>query len=238
MIDATQAAHGTPMQTLIRAAVVITVAGTLFACKPKADPTPVADVAPAEEIGTELDENMLEACLITITEPESIRWTTYWDAAAVMNNSESPSNARSIYWANEEERKSLGRSSSAAPLTIRCSSNDSPSISLSFSSYSSTEQQVPLDSGEYEIVPSSAGDPQPGQFVAGSVLFDQRTIEPISGTLTIDRFDLDGVRGSFRMDGRERGEDGEEFRLEGTFDLPCGGGAMESACESTRSVSR
>jgi hypothetical protein len=227
------------MQTLFRAAVIIAVAGTLFACKPKPEPVPVAEAEAADETDTGPGENALEACVITMTEPEQIRWTTYWDAAAGVNNTESASSAHSVYWANEEERKSLGRSSSAAPLTIQCSSNDSPNISVSFSSYSSTDKDIPLDSGEYAIVGSAGGDPQPGQFQAGPVLYDQRTVEVTGGTLTIDRLDMEGVRGAFRVDGREAGadgEDGQEFRFEGTFEIPCRGGSMESACESNKAV--
>ncbi|HEY6123553.1 MAG TPA: hypothetical protein VIV63_02790 [Steroidobacteraceae bacterium] len=225
------------MQTLIRAAVVIAVAGTLFACKPKPEAKPVAEAEATDDSEAGPGENLLEACVITMTEPELVRWTTYWDAAAGVNNTESESIARSEFWANDEEKKSLSRSSSAAPLTIQCSSNDEPSIAVSFSSYSSTMNDIPLGSGEYAIVSSSGGDPQPGQFQAGPVLYDQRTIAVTGGTLTIDRFDMEGVRGAFRVDGKADGEDGEEgqeYRFEGTFEIPCRGGSMESACESNK----
>jgi hypothetical protein len=222
------------MQTLIRAAVVIAVAGTLFACKPKPEPVAVAEEEPAEEAEAAASQNLLEACTIKMTQPESLSWTTYWDAGSLASGAETPSIVRSAYWANEEERKTLTQTNSVEPLTIRCSSDESPNISISFSSYSSPLATVPLGSGEYPIVGS--GDPPPGTFRAGSITYDQRTIEVTDGSLTIDRFDMDGVRGSFRMDGKEEGENAGEFRFEGTFDLPCRGGPLESGCEANKSV--
>jgi hypothetical protein len=225
------------MQTLIRAAVVLAFAGTLFACKPKPEPVPVAEAEPEEEAEAATTENMIEACTITMTEPESMSWTTYWSAEQLSNSSETPSNARSAYWANEEERKTLTQTNSVEPLLIHCSSDESPSISISFTSYTSPLNTVPFGSGEYEIVGGADGDPPPGKFRAGSIIYDQRKIEPTSGSLSIDRFDADGVRGSFRMDGKETGDDGAEFRFEGTFDIPCVGGPLESGCEANKSVS-
>jgi hypothetical protein len=222
------------MQTLIRAAVVLAFAGTLFACKPKPEPAPVAEAEEEQEAEAASTGEMIEACTITMTEPESVRWTTYWDTEQLVNMSESPSSARSAYWADEEERKTLAKTNAVEPLVIRCSSDESPSIAISFMSYTSPLASVPLGSGEYEIV-GGAGDPPPGKFKGGSIAYDQRTLEPTTGTLSIDRFDMDGVRGSFRMDAKE-GEDGEEFRFEGTFDIPCRGGQLESACESRQSV--
>lgn len=224
------------MQTLIRAAVVLAFAGTLFACKPKPEPAPVAEAEPEQEAEAPSGENLIEACTITMTEPESVSWTTYWSTEQLSNAAESPSSARSAYWANEEERKTLTQTNAVEPLVIRCSSDESPNVSLSFSSYTSPLKTVPLGSGEYEIVGGAEGDPPPGKFRGGSIIYDQRTIEPTSGTLTIDRFDMDGVRGSFRMDAKEEGENGADFRFEGTFDIPCRGGPLESACEANKSV--
>ncbi|HEU4779487.1 MAG TPA: hypothetical protein VFS58_06350 [Steroidobacteraceae bacterium] len=230
------------MQPLIRAAVFIAVAGTLFACSPKAEPEAepeaVAETAPAPEADPAANDNMMEACVITMTEPEPIRVTTYWDAASRMNQSDSPSSARSVYWASAEEKASFTRGSSAGQLNIRCTSRSSPRISLSISAHTSTEQEVPLGAGEYPIVGNAQGALQPGQFLASSVLFDQYRIDPTGGTLTIDRFDMDGVRGSFRIEGTEAGANGGDVRLEGTFDIPCRGGPTEGACESSRSLSR
>ena len=218
------------MQTLIRAAVVLAFAGTLFACKPKPEPVAVAEEAPAEEAEEGSSEHLLEACTIKITEPEQVSWTTYWDAESLASGAENPSSARSAYWANEEERKTLAKTNSVEPLTIRCSSDESPNISISFSWYSSPLATVPLNSGEYPIV--GDGDPEPGQFKAGSVIYrSAHDRADYRLALVIDRFDMDGVRGSFRMDGKEEGEDGAEFRFEGTFDIPCRGGPLESACE-------
>jgi hypothetical protein len=179
---------------------------------------------------------MLEACTIKMSQPEATEWTTYWNTAAVLQDGEGPSSARSEFWANDEEKQALARSSQALPLSIRCSSDEQPTLSISLAAITSTEKEVPMDGGEYTIVGN--GQVQPGQFLAAPVMFGQRMFEVTRGTLNVDRFDSSGVRGRFRLEGTETSGDGAEVELEGSFDIPCRGGSMESACDGNRTVAQ
>jgi len=231
------ASHGSPMQTLLRASLVIAVTSMLFACKPKPEPEQVAEAESAdaepEEQASSFDNTMIEACEISMSGAESQDWTTYWDAAS----SASPSSARSIYWADEDEKQLLLKRSVPTPLTIQCSSKESPKVSISLSAPTSKEENVPLVAADYGIVGNASGAPLPGQFQVGTISVGERRFEVASGTLQISGFDTYGVRGSFQMQGAEAGEDGEAFTLEGTFDIPCRGGPMEGECEANKAVS-
>jgi hypothetical protein len=219
------------MRSIIRATVFLAATGVLFACKPKPEPVQVAEEEPTEQVDEAPAAEMIEACRLSLTEPEQHDWTTYWDTSAVLMNGESPSSAHSVYWANPEERAELIRSKSAVTLTVRCTSAGPPSITMSLAALGASITDVPMGSGEYQVV-GNAQELQPGQFLAATVTLDQRTFIPTGGTISIDRFDLDGVRGSFRIEGKESGEGGVEFRLDGDFNMPCRGGAMESLCEA------
>ena len=176
---------------------------------------------------------MLEACQISMSGAESEDWTTYWNAAS----SVSPSSARSIYWADEDEKQLLLKRTVPTPLSFQCSSNESPKVSISLSAPTSREENVPLVAAQYGIVGKNSGAPLPGQFQVGTISVGDRRFEVASGTLQISGFDTYGVRGSFQMQGSETGEDGEAFTLEGTFDIPCRGGSMEGECEANKAVS-
>ncbi len=227
------------MHTLLRASLVIAVTSMLFACKPKPAPAPVAEAEsaaaskPVADEGSTFDGSMIEACDISMSEPESQDWTTYWDAAS----RSSPSSARSIYWANEEEKQVLFKRSVPMPLTIQCSNNTSPAINVSFTSPTSKEENVPLVSGQYAVVGKASGAPLPGQFQAGTIVAGERRFEVASGTLQITGFDTYGVRGTFQLQGAEAGENGEAFALEGSFEIPCRGGSMESECDASSAIS-
>lgn len=226
------------MHTLLRASLLIAVSSMLFACKPKPAPEQVAEAESAEaepeaDDESSFNETMLEACQISMSGAESQDWTTYWNAAS----SVSPSSARSIYWADEEEKQLLLKRSVPTPLTIQCSSSESPKVSISLSAPTSNEEKVPMVAADYGIVGKAAGRPLPGQFQVGTIAVGERRFEVTSGTLQISGFDTYGVRGSFQMQGSEAGEDGEAFTLEGTFDIPCRGGSMEGECEANKAVS-
>jgi hypothetical protein len=227
-----------PISAVVFIATAIAMAGLLLACKPKAEPAPVVAKAPVEEAPAAPGAEMLEACTIKMSQPEVNEWTTYWDTSAVLQDGEGPSSAHSVFWANDEEKKKLARGSSALPLSIRCTSDGPPSFSVSMAAFTSTEKEVPMDSGEYTVVGKAQGQVQPGQFLASSIMLGQRMFEVTRGTLNIDRFDTSSVRGRFRLEGTESGENGAEFELEGSFDIPCRGGSMESACEARRTVAR
>jgi hypothetical protein len=220
------------MRSIIRATVFLAATGVLFACKPKPEPVEVAE---QEDTAEQVDETpaaeMIEACRLALTEPEQHDWTTYWDTSAVLANGESPSSVHSIYWSSPEETTELIRSKSAVTLTLRCTSAGPPSITMSLAALGASTRDVPMSAGDYQVV-GNAQELQPGQFLAATVSLDQRTFIPSGGSLTIDRFDMEGVRGSFRIEGKESGDDGVEFRLSGDFNMPCRGGAMESLCEA------
>jgi hypothetical protein len=223
------------MHTLLRASLVFAVASTLFACKPKPAEVPVAEAEATEEEETAVTETMVEACRIKLSEPEALEWTTYWEAASGPNAGPSPSSAQSFHWADADEKKLLIQRDATAPLSIVCG-GDSPAVYVSLSAFNSGEQTIPMDAGEYPIVGKVEGEVPPGQFQAGPILAGERRLEPTSGTLQIDRFDTSGVRGAFRIQGTVEGTDGEEFNLEGSFDIPCRGDSMESLCEADKTV--
>ena len=225
------------MHTLLRASLVIVVTSMLFACKPKPAPEQVAeaespDTEVAEEESSSSDNTMIEACELSMSGAESQEWTTYWNAAS----SASPSSARSIYWADEDEKALLLKRSVPTPLTIQCSSNESPKFSVSMTAPTSREEDVPLVAGQYAIVGKGTA-PLPKQFQVGTITAGERRFEAVSGTLQLSGFDSYGVRGSFQIQGAEAGEDGEAFTLEGSFDIPCRGGPMEGECDSNSAVS-
>jgi hypothetical protein len=63
------------------------------------------------------------------------------------------------------------------------------------------------------------------------LMFDGRAFDSRSGTLTISRFDMQGVAGSFVIDGAEMNEEAAPIHIEGTFDIPCRAIQLESDCE-------
>ena len=138
----------------------------------------------------------------------------------------------------KKSQKSLARGSSALPLSISCTSDGPPAMAVSMAAFTSRAADIPFDGGEYPVVGKSQGEVKPGQFLAAPVMFGERMFEVTRGTLNVDRFDSSGVRGRFRLEGTESGEGGEAFELEGSFDIPCRGGAMESACEANRTVAQ
>jgi hypothetical protein len=217
--------------------LLVAITGLLFACKKAPPPEPVAqEEEPAEEAAADPTAGMIEACTIRMAQPQANEWTTYWDTAAQPTDGEGPSSAHSEFWANDEEKRSLNRGSTAMPLSIRCSADGPPVIAVALSAFSSTEREIPFDSGEYPIVGKSDGGVPPGQFLAAPVMYGDRMFEVTRGTLNVDRFDSGGVRGRFRIEATETGGSGEEAEIEGTFDIPCRGGPMEGACDGNRTV--
>jgi len=227
------------MHTFLRASLVIAVTSMLFACKPKPAPEqvveaePVAEAEPEAEKGSTFDGTLVEACRISISGAESKDWTTYWNAVSKA----SASSAHSIYWADEDEKQLILTRSVPTPLTIQCSSDESPRVSITLSAPTSREEDVPLAARDYQIVGKSSGSPLPGQFQVGTVAVGDRRFEPASGALQITGFDTYGVRGNFQIQGNEASEDGEAFVLEGSFDIPCRGGAMEGECDANKAIS-
>ena len=223
------------MRTFIRATFVLATAAALFACKPKTEaPAPVAaepeaeESAPAEQTATLRDGN-IEACKLTQSAPESADWATSWNPAG------SASEVRSIYWSNDVEKTAKASNGQAVPLEVTCSSSDSPSISVNLTARTSKESDIPMGPGTYPITGRQQNEVKPGAFLANVLSFDGRTFDSRKGSITITRFDSDGVAGSFVIDGEELAEGKASIHLEGSFEMPCRGDQLESACTANKS---
>jgi len=222
------------MRTVKLATLVIAASASLFACKPKEEAkAPVAEVteeaAAPEESATAAAVDRREACNITMTAPESNDWTTYWEPSGAGGNG-----AKSIHWANATEKEARAANLLSIPLEITCTSSESPNISITLSASQSTEEDVPMAPGSYPIWGREQSPLQGKQFLAASLSFNGRTFDSRNGTITVSEFSSEGVKGSFILDGAEmQTEAAEPIHIEGTFDFPCRGGLLESACTAT-----
>ena len=223
------------MRTVKFASLVIAASAVLFACKPKEE-TPVAAEGASE--GATQEEaapaaatvDRREACNLTLSAPENADWTTYWEAAGDAGNG-----AKSIHWANDTEKAAQASNFLAIPLEITCTSNNSPNVSITLSAQNSSESDVPMGAGSYPIWGRVQPPVKAGQFLTTSLVFDGRTFDSRSGTITISEFTTEGVKGSFTLDGAEMNvAEPAPIHLQGTFEFPCRGGMMESACTASR----
>lgn len=176
----------------------------------------------------------IEACRIRMTVPEKHEWTTWWDPKGVALSGEGPSSAHSVYWANRKEKQNLRDNQTAMPLDINCGNEGPPEIRISLAAIASTEKDLPLGPGTYAIVGKAAGEVQPGQFLAGGLVFKKAEYDARGGTLKIDRFDKEGVAGSFVIDGVEALGGARRIHLEGSFEIPCRGGMLETECKANK----
>ncbi len=220
------------MRTLIKAMLVLGASASLFACKPKEEPpAPVAAVveeaAPTEAVAQVVADEQPEACDLTITAPQPVDVTTRWSKTGG-----AASHVRSIHWASTAEKDAMPTKNPAVPLEISCSSHDSPDVTILISAVTSTEDDVPMTSGSYPIVGMTQPKAKPGEFLMRKLSYDGRLFDSRSGTLTISHFGSRGVEGSFTIDGVEMVEGGPPIHIEGTFDIPCNGGAYESECRT------
>lgn len=220
------------MQSFFRAGLLFAVTVLTLGCKPN-QPSPAAK---PEIVPTDAVNPMIEACTIRMTAPENHEWTTYWDPKGAALTGEGPSHVHSIYWANAEEKNSLRTKNTAIPIDITCSSAGPPDVSISLAAFSSTEKDIPLKPGTYQIVGKSGAGVKPGEVLAGALTFNKGLYDATQGTLKLDRFDMGGAKGSFKINGREALTGAKPILIEGTFDLPCRGGLLESACSSNRTV--
>jgi hypothetical protein len=194
----------------------------------------VAESAPAV---SDADPNagLTEVCQLRMTAPDAHEWKTYWNPEGQPMISEGPSSARSSYWANAEERAAL-QDMRPLPLMINCRSGETaglPAISVNLSAYNLPESEVPLAPGTYPLVATVPDmSAKPGGFTSGGLVYGDKRFDLTSGTLTITRFDMKGVAGSFKLQGKEMFTGGSLLAMEGTFDIPCLLGKTSSACES------
>ena len=216
--------------------LITAVIALLAACKPEESGGPVAarDAATPPAATSSAVEPRIEACRIHMTQPAEHRWTSWWDPHGVEPTGESPSSAHSIYWASAREKETLRANKTAMPLDINCSNPGPPDIRLSLAAISSGEQDMPLGAGTYPIVGKSSGEVKPGEVLAGPLLFDKHEYDATGGTLVIDRFDMEGVAGSFRIEGVESLSRNQAIHIEGRFEIPCHGGMLETECRANK----
>jgi hypothetical protein len=231
------------MRSAIHAVLFASVAALTTGCKPR-QPVPTADqaIAPAEAAVAQATSSavsaQIEACTLRMTAPEKHEWTTYWDSKGVSLSGEGPSHVHSIYWANAEEKKSLRDKNTAIPIDITCSTDGPPDVSVSLAAFSSKEKDIPLKPGTYQIVGKSGAEVKPGEVLAGALTFSKGMYDATNGTLKIDKFDMEGIRGSFTINGREALTGAKPILIEGTFAMPCRGGLLESDCKANKKVAR
>jgi len=215
--------------------VLLTMFCGLVACTPKesAEPAPAA-AAPESAAAASAERPAVEACRIHMTLPAEHRWTSAWDPRGVEPTGESPSSAHSVYWASAKEKETLRANKTAMPLDINCHAPGPPGIGVSLAAFSSTEKDFPLGPGTYRIVGKTGGEVQPGEVLAGVLLFDDHEYDATGGTLVIERFDMEGVAGTFRIDGIESLARSKRLHIEGSFEIPCHGGMLETECRANK----
>jgi hypothetical protein len=214
------------------------VALALAACKPKNPVEPTAGLiatAAAGEVTSSAVDPRLEACRIRMTAPAKHEWTTWWDPKGVALSGEGPSSVHSSYWASKKEKETLRANKSVMPLDINCSNEGPPEILVSLAAMASTQKDLPLGPGTYPIVGQSSGEVKPGQILAGALTYNKGMYDARSGTLTLDKFDMEGVAGSFVIDGVEALNGSRKIHIEGTFEIPCRGGMLETECKANKS---
>ena len=219
------------MRHLIRLTLLVAASATLFACKPKQEAPPPVAAAPeetvsAEQVAAAEFRERKDACELRMTAPESTDWTTYWTPTG------GPSQVHSVHWGNAQEKEGAEKALMANPLQITCSSNDSPGISVSLTASAATEADIPMAPGTYPIFGRMQPPVKGAQIVASNLTYDGRDFDSTKGTLTLSRFDSEGVEGSFTIDGAETNDAAAPIHLEGTFEIPCIAAQMESECEA------
>jgi len=231
------------MRFLSHAGVLIAISAMTLGCKPKA-PEPTADtpITPADAVVAQVTSTavnpMIEACKIQMTAPEKHEWTTYWDPKGVALSGEGPSHVHSIYWANSEEKESLRAKNAAMPIDITCSTDGPPAVSVSLAAFSSKEKDIPLKAGMYAIVGKSGAEVKPGEVLAGALTYNGGMYDATNGTLAIEKFDMEGIKGTFSITGREALTGAKPILIEGKFSMPCRGGQFESDCKANKKVAR
>lgn len=191
-------------------------------------------LAVAGEVTSSAVDARLEACKIRMTAPEKHEWITWWDPKGVALSGEGPSSVHSVYWASAGEKETLHANKTAMPLDINCSNQGPPEIMVSLAAFSSTRKDLPLGPGTYPIVGKTSGEVKPGQILAGSLTFKKEMYEARNGTLKLDRFDMQGVAGSFVIEGVEALSGRRPIHIEGTFEMPCRGGMLETECKANK----
>jgi hypothetical protein len=219
-------------------AVMLAAVMALSACKPKdATESAATDSEPPAEVTSDAAPTLalLDACKITMTQPEAHQWDTKWDPAHIRTVSSNPSGVNSVHWKDEAEMKSAREMGGLIALDVVCGSDDrvKPSIKFDITAFDSSPADVPLGPGTYKIAAkASPAKNKPGEFIVGFMGFGESMFQAKSGTLKIDRFDMKGIAGSFVIDGNEILMGSRPMHVEGTFDMPCRKGMLQSGCQS------
>jgi len=213
-------------------------------CKKGAQPAPegtatasAAEAPAASAAATEPGSALLEACQLKMTAPEPHEWKTKWDGAHVRTVSANPSGVSSSYWANDYELDIAKKQGTVSALSVTCASGNKvePEIIVRIEQAGSGLAEVPLAPGSYPIVANAGpGKGKPGEFTAHPLLLAKAMFAGKSGTLKLDRFDAQGVSGSFVIEGVEMLTGNRRVHVEGTFDMPCRKGLLQSACKSDK----
>lgn len=221
---------------------VLASAVLLPACKRQTEPTeakavpePASESAPAP--APDPKAKWLAACQIKMTAPEVHEWKTFWDPAHLRPSGENPSGVASYHWKNAIERKAADDSHVVAAFEVGCSSDQKakPSVGIAIVTYESKPTDVPLAPGTYPIAAkASPAKNKPGEFIVGSLFFGDSMFAAKSGSLKLDRFDAEGAKGSFTIDGKEILTGSRPVHIEGTFDMPCRKELLQSACKSNK----
>jgi hypothetical protein len=219
-------------------ALTLLTALALSACK-RPDPLEpksggAIPAAQAAEVTSSAVDPRIEACHVRMTAPRPHEWTTWWDPKGVALSGEGPSSVHSVYWASDKEKKTLRANKTAMPLDINCRSDGPPAFALSLAAFASTEKDLPLGAGRYPIVGKSAGEVQPGQFLAATLTIGKGMYDASGGTLVLEKFDMEGVKGSFVIEGVDAVGGAKPIHLEGTFEIPCHGGMLETECKANK----
>jgi hypothetical protein len=225
------------MNRLSRVAIALTTLGALAACQPKPG-APEPESAQESADHTALGQTTsvpLVACKLKMTLPEAHEWTTYWDPEHDRVAGQNPSGVSSVHWGDAGEKTLAHDTGMETPLDLVCGNDDSvkPTVSVGIAAFDSGPADIPLATGTYVIAQkASPADNKPGEFIVTRFLFNDSVFEAKGGTLTIDRFDMKGVSGSFVIHGNEVLTGSRPLHVEGTFDMPCRGGQLQSACAS------
>jgi hypothetical protein len=219
-------------------AALLAAAAVLCACKPKTEEAAEAETAAGETQGTEAASPtiaLLDACKIKMTQPEAHEWDTKWNPAHIQTAGENPSGVRSVHWGDEHEQKTAREMGTAIPFDLVCGNDEDvkPSIKFDITAFDSSPIDIPLQPGTYKIAPkASPAKNKPGEFIVGFMGFGESMFQATSGTLKIDRFDMNGAAGSFVIDGNEILMGSRPMHIEGTFDMPCRKGMLQTGCQS------
>jgi hypothetical protein len=126
----------------------------------------------------------------------------------------------------------------APPLDISCTAENQDGqteIVVGLSAYGADDQQVPFGPGTYPVTGWFGGERKPGAFVA-NLVFGEELLDATGGTVSVERFDSDGVAGSFQIEAKGVAGNERVFKLDGTFDLPCRGGPLEGSCTANKAI--